>query len=196
MQKDWNKFFRESGFKLIAGVDEAGRGPLAGPVVAAAVVLPAEYTLDGLNDSKQVSEENRKRLAEEIKKIALAYAVSEASVKEIDDMNILQATRLASQRAVKALQIIPDIIATDALTLNINEVPQVAIVKGDMRVPAISAASILAKTYRDALMCKLAKKHPQYGFEQHMGYATELHYFALSVHGPSKCHRKSFNLEK
>jgi ribonuclease HII len=178
---------------LVAGIDEAGRGPLAGPVVAAAVILDPARPIDGLNDSKKLSEAARERLAIEIREKALAWAIAEASPAEIDRLNILQATFLAMRRAVEALSTAPERAVIDG-----NKVPPglpcpaEAIVKGDGKVAAIAAASILAKTDRDATMRRLAGAFPQYGFERHMGYPTAAHFAALAEHGPCPEHRRSF----
>jgi len=178
---------------LVAGVDEAGRGPLAGPVVAAAVILDLTRPIEGLNDSKKLSEKARERLAIEIREKALAWSIAEASPAEIDRINILQATFLAMRRAVDGLTIPPDSARIDG-----NKVPPgltcpaEAVVKGDGKIAAIAAASILAKTHRDALMRSLADEYPQYGFEKHMGYPTAAHFAALAAHGASPVHRRSF----
>ncbi|TXG93403.1 MAG: ribonuclease HII [Rhodocyclaceae bacterium] len=178
---------------LVAGVDEAGRGPLAGPVVAAAVILDLTRPIEGLNDSKKLSEKARERLAIEIREKALAWAIAEASPAEIDRINILQATFLAMRRAVEALATTPESACIDG-----NKVPPglacpaEAVVKGDGKIAAIAAASILAKTHRDALMRALADEYPQYGFDQHMGYPTPAHFAALAAHGASPVHRRSF----
>jgi ribonuclease HII len=183
----------EFGAGRIAGVDEAGRGPLAGPVVAAAVILDPSRPIEGLNDSKKLSEAKRERLALEIREKALSWAIAEASATEIDEINILQASLLAMCRATEALHLAPEFAQIDG-----NKVPPgfpcpaEAIVKGDGKVAAIAAASILAKTYRDALMRELAVSFPQYGFERHMGYPTPAHFAALKAHGPCSAHRRSF----
>lgn len=183
----------EPGAAPVAGVDEAGRGPLAGPVVAAAVILDPARPIVGLNDSKKLSEAARERLAVEIREKALAWAVAEASAVEIDRINILQATFLAMRRAVDGLAVAPERAQIDG-----NKVPPglpcagEAVVKGDGKVAAIAAASILAKTHRDALMRELAQIHPEYGFERHMGYPTPAHFAALQAHGPCPAHRRSF----
>ncbi len=178
--------------QLIAGVDEVGRGPWCGPVVAAAVILPVDYQLDELNDSKKLSESKRNRLAEAIKHQALAYAIAEATVEEIDQINILRATHLAMQRAIKALSIQPDEALVDGNSLPKLNIPAQAIIKGDGKIAAISAASIIAKVYRDELMVKLGQSYPQYGFENHKGYGTKAHLKALHDHGITPQHRKSF----
>lgn len=177
---------------LICGVDEAGRGPLAGPVYAAAVVLDDSHLIIGLADSKKLSAKRRNYLAMEIKQHALAWAVATASVGEIDKINILRASLLAMQRAVKALHICPHEILVDGLHCPDTGLPSRAIVQGDSSVAAISAASILAKTARDAAMDDLHKRYPQYGFAAHKGYPTAAHLHALRLHGVSIEHRRSF----
>ena len=177
---------------LIAGVDEAGRGPLAGPVFAAAVILVPDRPIAGLRDSKALSAHRRVALAEAIRRDALAWAIASADVDEIDTLNILQATLLAMRRAVEALTIAPAEVLVDG-----THCPRVAyavraIVKGDRDVAAISAASILAKTARDALLCELDLQYPHYGFARHKGYGTAEHMAALARHGPCPLHRHSF----
>ena len=181
-----------SNILLICGVDEAGRGPLAGPVSAAAVILDPANPIDGLADSKKLSEKQRDKLAPLIRERALAWAVAYAEVEEIDRLNILQATLLAMKRAVQALQIQPQQVLVDGLYCPQIGIPSQAIVKGDSKVAAISAASILAKTARDALMLGLHAKYPQYGFDGHKGYPTAAHIAALREHGVSDVHRRSF----
>jgi ribonuclease HII len=176
----------------LCGVDEAGRGPLAGPVTAAAVMLDPGRPIDGLRDSKKLSAAARERLANEIQGRALAWCVAEASVAEIDRLNILQATLLAMQRAVAGLGRAPDEVWVDG-----NRCPDWgwrsrAVVRGDDRVAAIAAASILAKTARDRYMCRLHEEYPAYGFAQHMGYGTAAHLAALKAHGACPQHRRSF----
>ena len=177
---------------LVCGVDEAGRGPLAGPVSAAAVILDSDNPIAGLADSKKLSERQRDRLAPIIRERALAWAVAYADVGEIDRLNILQATLLAMRRAVLALEIQPQQVLVDGLYCPDTGIPSVAIVKGDSKVAAISAASILAKTARDALMLELHEIYPNYGFAAHKGYPTAAHLAALREHGVSIVHRKSF----
>lgn len=177
---------------LICGVDEAGRGPLAGPVSAAAVILDPDYPIAGLADSKKLSERQRDQLAIIIRERALAWAVAYAEVGEIDRLNILQATLLAMRRAVLALPIQPQQVLVDGLYCPQTGIPSQAIVKGDSTIAAISAASILAKTARDALMLELHKTYPHYGFAAHKGYPTAAHLAALREHGVSIVHRKSF----
>ncbi len=176
----------------ICGVDEAGRGPLAGPVSAAAVILNPDYPLAGLADSKKLSEKKRDALAPLIKTHALAWAVAFATEAEIDQLNILQATLLAMQRAVLALSIRPQQVLVDGLFCPDTGIPSQAIVQGDSKVAEISAASILAKTARDAWMLDLHRQYPQYGFAQHKGYPTAAHLAALKQHGVSTVHRRSF----
>jgi len=176
----------------IAGVDEAGRGPLAGPVVAAAVVLDPNRPIEGLRDSKQLTPAQRRGLATRIRADALAFAVAQASVAEIDRLNILQASLLAMRRAIEALQPVVDLVLVDG-----NRVPPIAIasraiVGGDAIEPAISAASILAKTHRDALMRALHRRYPEYGFARHFGYPTPQHLARLNALGPCAVHRRSF----
>lgn len=177
---------------LICGVDEAGRGPLAGPVSAAAVILDDANPIPGLADSKKLSEKKRDLLAPLIRERALAWAVAYADVEEIDRLNILQATLLAMRRAVEALHIRPHQVLVDGLYCPQTGIPSQAIVKGDSKVAAISAASILAKTARDELMLQLHDQYPHYGFAGHKGYPTEVHLAALRTHGVSAVHRKSF----
>ena len=176
----------------MAGVDEAGRGPLAGPVVAAAVILDDLRPIRGLADSKVLSPLKRERLAEEIRAHALCCAVARASVEEIDRLNILQAAMLAMCRAVDGLRLRPQRVVVDGNRVPPLKVPAAAIVKGDARVAAISAASILAKVERDRLCQELHACHPQYGFGKHKGYPTPEHLAALRTHGPCMAHRRSF----
>lgn len=177
---------------LVCGIDEAGRGPLAGPVVAAAVILDPARPIAGLNDSKKLSEKRREVLAGEIREKALAWAVAEASVEEIDQLNILHATFLAMQRAVAALSVAPERAMVDGNRCPKLPIPVEAVVKGDGKIASIAAASILAKTVRDAGMLALHAAYPQYGFDRHMGYPTAAHFAALEAHGASPVHRRSF----
>lgn len=177
---------------LIAGVDEAGRGPLAGPVVAAAVILDELQPIRGLADSKKLSPKIRERLFDEIRAKALCCCIAEASVEEIDRLNILQATLLAMRRAVEGLRLRPHRVLVDGNRLPTLSVPAEAIVQGDSKVQAISAASILAKVYRDRLCAQLHASHPQYGFDSHKGYGTQAHMAALREHGACVEHRRSF----
>ena len=177
---------------LVCGVDEAGRGPLAGPVVAAAVILDPANPIAGLNDSKKLSAKRREALSIEIRAKALAWAVSEASVEEIDLINILQASMLAMQRAVRSLAIAPERALIDGNRCPELPCPAEAIIGGDGKVASIAAASILAKTVRDAGMLELHQRYPHYGFDRHMGYPTALHLAALQEHGVSPIHRRSY----
>lgn len=178
--------------EVICGVDEAGRGPLAGPVTAAAVILDPLRPIIGLRDSKKLSEAQRDALAIEIKENALAWAIAECSEQEIDALNILQATMLAMRRAVEALKITPTLALIDGNRCPVMAVRSEAIVKGDDKVPAISAASILAKTARDHLLAQLHVQYPEYALDQHKGYPTALHLERLKQHGVSPIHRKSY----
>ena len=177
---------------LVAGVDEAGRGPLAGPVVAAAVILDDLQPIAGLNDSKKLTEKRREKLYDEILAKALCCSIAEASVQEVDALNILQATMLAMRRAVDGLRLKPVKVLVDGNRLPVLDVRAEAIVQGDALVPAISAASILAKVHRDRLCVRLHEQYPQYGFDRHKGYGTAEHLQALADHGPTPCHRMSF----
>jgi ribonuclease HII len=177
---------------LVAGVDEAGRGPLAGPVVAAAVILDERAPIRGLADSKVLTAAARARLDALIRARALALCVAEASVEEIDRLNILQATLLAMRRAVEGLRLLPRQVLVDGNRLPVLQVPATAIVKGDATVAAISAASILAKVHRDRECAALHLRWPQYGFDGHKGYPTAAHLAALREHGPCPAHRRSF----
>ena len=176
----------------VCGVDEAGRGPLAGPVFAAAVILDSGTVIEGLADSKKLSPRKRVFLEQEIKSRAVAWAVASATVEEIDEMNILRASLLAMRRAVEALAVEPTEVLADGLHCPQLSCPVRAIVRGDASVAAISAASILAKVARDALMLELHQRYPQYRFDLHKGYPTMLHLAALREHGVSEVHRRSF----
>ncbi len=177
---------------LVAGVDEAGRGPLAGPVVAAAVILDELHPIKGLADSKVLTPLRRERLFDEIRAKALCCCIAEASAAEIDALNILQATMLAMRRAVEGLRLKPARVLVDGNRIPTLKVPAEAIVKGDAKVKAISAASILAKVHRDRLCIALHEAHPQYGFDGHKGYPTPEHLAALRTHGACPQHRRSF----
>ena len=177
---------------LVAGVDEAGRGPLAGPVVAAAVILDDLNPITGLADSKKLSPQRRDQLYDEIRAKALCFAIAQASVEEIDQLNILQATLMAMRRAVVGLRLKPVKVLVDGNQLPVLEVLAEAIVKGDTKVPAISAASILAKVHRDRWCQEVHQQFPQYGFDQHKGYGTAFHLNALKIYGACLHHRKSF----
>lgn len=177
---------------LVCGIDEAGRGPLAGPVVAAAVILDPARPIAGLNDSKKLSEKKREQLAVLIREQAVAWAVAEASVEEIDRLNILHATMLAMQRAVAGLAVAAERAMVDGNRCPPLSIPAEAVVKGDGKIASIAAASILAKTVRDAGMLALHAQYPLYGFDRHMGYPTAAHCAALAAHGASPVHRRSF----
>ena len=177
---------------VIAGVDEVGRGPLAGPVVAAAVILPDDYDLKELTDSKKLTEKKREKLDYEIKQQAVAWSIASADIQEIDAINILQASLLAMQRAVLQLNVLPEKVLVDG-----NQSPRLdcqveTVIKGDLTVPVISAASIIAKVYRDNEMYRLDQEYPDYGFAKHKGYPTKKHMDALKQHGVSSIHRRSF----
>lgn len=178
--------------EIICGVDEAGRGPLAGPVFAAAVILDRERPIPGLRDSKKLNEAKRDELAPLIREHAIAWAVAQASEAEIDKLNILQASLLAMKRAVYALSTVPTLALIDGNKCPVMRIQSIAIIEGDDKIESISAASILAKTARDAALVKLHKKYPQYGFDQHKGYGTALHLERLREHGASPVHRRSF----
>lgn len=178
--------------EIICGVDEAGRGPLAGPVFAAAVILHPDRPIDGLRDSKKLTEAQRDMLAPLIKANAMAWAITEASEAEIDKLNILHASMLAMRRAVEALSTVPTLALIDGNRCPVMKIQAIAIIGGDDKEDAISAASILAKTARDAALVQLHLVYPQYAFDQHKGYATQLHLERLRLHGPSPIHRRSF----
>ncbi|MCU0968419.1 MAG: ribonuclease HII [Rubrivivax sp.] len=177
---------------LVAGVDEAGRGPLAGPVVAAAVILGETWPIEGLADSKVVSPTKRERLFDEIRAKALCCAIAEASVEEIDRLNVLHATMLAMQRAVAALRLPPHRVVVDGNRVPSLPMPCAAVVKADARIGAVSAASILAKVHRDRLCADLHERWPAYGFAEHKGYPTPAHLQALARHGACPAHRRSY----
>ena len=179
--------------RVICGVDEAGRGPLAGPVFAACVILGQDHGINGLADSKKINTKKREDLALLIKKHAQAWAIASSSVEEIDQLNILQATLLAMKRAVESLSLTPDIVLVDGNHCPQLEYPVRPIIKGDSLISEISAASILAKTARDAEMLILHSRFPLYGFDQHKGYPTKKHVAALKTHGVSAVHRRSFS---
>lgn len=184
--------FREKGIQLICGVDEAGRGPLAGPVCAAAVILPRDAEIPGLNDSKKLSDKKRRELYPLIQEKALAYGIGFASHEEIDEINILQATYLAMERALAALSITPEQVLIDGNRAKDFGLPVKTVVHGDSLSMNIAAASVLAKVTRDDLMLRMAQEYPQYSFEIHKGYGTKAHYEALRTYGPSPIHRNTF----
>lgn len=184
--------FFNQGLGVICGVDEAGRGPLAGPVCAAAVILPKHLEIPGLTDSKKLSDKRRRELFPEIQRQALAYGIGFASEKEIDEINILQATFLAMERALAQLCITPELALIDGNREKDFGIPVKTVIKGDSLSANIAAASILAKVSRDDLMLEMAREYPQYGFEIHKGYGTKAHYDALRLYGPCPIHRQTF----
>ncbi len=184
---------RASGYSVIAGLDEAGRGPLAGPVVAAAVVLPKGILIPGLTDSKQVAEPERERLFDIIRGEAICFGIGIADERTIDEINIYQATIVAMERALQQLSPEPDYLLIDALLLPRSRLPQNPLIKGDCRSHSIAAASILAKVTRDRLMLEVHERYPLYNFKQHKGYGTREHIMLLQKHGPCEAHRKSFH---
>jgi ribonuclease HII len=183
---------RGRGFTLIGGIDEVGRGPLAGPVVAACVVADGPLMLRGLDDSKKVTPERRVELAVDIRAKVVAWAIGEATVAEIERHNIYWASILAMERALAALAIAPQYLLTDAVRIRSFAGEQLPVIKGDAKCATVAAASILAKVHRDALLVELDREHPQYGFAEHKGYATPRHIAALQEHGPCPHHRRQF----
>lgn len=188
----YEKELYQQGYNLIAGVDEVGRGPLIGPVVAAACVLPSDFKLEGLTDSKKLTEKKRIIYNEYIKEHAIAYSIVEISPKEIDKINIYQASRKAMMKAIKNISDRVEYVLVDAMPLPDLKIPSNSIIKGDTKSISIAAASVLAKVYRDGLMYKLDKKHPQYGYASHKGYPTKKHLEALEKHGLIKGYRKTY----
>ncbi len=184
--------FHEQGIQVICGVDEAGRGPLAGPVCAAAVILPSNLEIPGLTDSKKLTDKKRRELFPVIKEQAIAYGIGLATEEEIDQINILQATFLAMKRALEQLSVKPELALIDGNRETDFGLPVKTVVKGDSLSANIAAASVLAKVTRDDIMVELAEEYPQYGFEIHKGYGTKAHYAALTEHGASPVHRMSF----
>jgi len=183
---------RERGLLFVAGVDEVGRGPLAGPVIAACVLTDRPLMLTGLNDSKKVRPERRIELAEQIKGSVVAWGIGSASVAEIDCLNIYWASVLAMERAIAALSQVPDYLITDAVRIKSYVGEQEPVIKGDAKCATVAAASIIAKVHRDGLLAELDRLHPLYGFAQHKGYATPQHLAALEAHGPCDQHRRGF----
>ena len=182
----------DSGLSPLCGVDEAGRGPLAGPVCAAAVILPRGIVIEGLNDSKKLSEKRREALYDEIVGKAIAFGVAFASVEEIEEKNILEATFLAMNRAIEKLSVVPALALIDGNRSKGIVLPSRCVIGGDGKCADIAAASILAKVTRDRYMLEMAEKYPQYGFDRHKGYGTAAHYAAIREYGPSPIHRMSF----
>ena len=190
---EFDELIRAEGFSLVCGVDEAGRGPLAGPVFAAAVILRPDAVPEGLNDSKKLSEKKREALFDDICREALAYGIASASVQEIEELNILQATFLAMRRAVEALPVTPELLLIDGnRTPSGLAVPARTVIKGDALSASIGAASILAKVSRDRLLMELDREYPEYAFAKHKGYGTALHYEKLAQYGMCPAHRPSF----
>lgn len=186
------KSFYNDSVQILCGVDEAGRGPLAGPVCAAAVILPKETVIEGLNDSKKLSEKKREQLYDVICETAVSYAISFATVAEIEELNILHATQLAMIRAINELDPIPDLALIDGNQAGDIKFPHETVIKGDASCVSIAAASILAKVTRDRFMVEMAEQYPNYHFEKHKGYGTKDHYNALREFGPCPIHRPSF----
>lgn len=182
----------ENGAKIVCGIDEAGRGPLAGPVFAAAVILPVDCVIEGLNDSKKLTEKKRDLLFDEIKEKAIAYCVASVDEKTIDEINILQADFVAMRKAVEGLPVKADFALVDGNQYPHTGINELCIVKGDSKSPSIAAASILAKVSRDRYMLELDKEYPEYQFARHKGYGTKLHYECIEKYGISPVHRKSF----
>lgn len=192
---DWLEFEKEAlakGYKSVCGVDEAGRGPLAGPVCAAAVILPESVIIDGVNDSKKLSEKKRESLFDVIREQALSYSIAYATVDEIEEINILNATMLAMRRAIDGLDIKADYAMIDGNKIPPIDIDAECIVKGDAKSMSIACASILAKVSRDRLLYKYAEEYPMYGFDKHKGYGTKVHREAILKYGPCPYHRKSF----
>ena len=187
-----DRSYHERGIGLLCGVDEAGRGPLAGPVFAAAVILPPELEIPGLNDSKKLSEKKREALFDVIRAQALVFCIASASEEEIDRLNILQATFLAMNRAVKGLSVTPELVLVDGNRDPGLGLPTETVIKGDGQSQAIAAASVLAKVSRDRFMLQLDEQYPQYNFKKHKGYPTKEHYERLAEYGISPVHRRSF----
>ncbi len=192
MDYTYEKNAASKGYKAVCGVDEAGRGPLAGPVFAAAVILPEDCEIEGLNDSKKISEKKREMLFDVIREKAVSYSIASVDEKVIDEINILQATYLAMKNAVEGLDVPADYALIDGNRMPPVEIDGETIVKGDAKSPSVAAASILAKVSRDRYMLELDKKMPEYCFAQHKGYGTKLHYECLTEHGVSEHHRMSF----
>lgn len=190
LMKEFDREYKIYG--TVCGIDEAGRGPLCGPVVAAAVILPDEYNILYINDSKKLSETKREEVYKEIDKYAIAYGVGIVSPERIDEINILQATYEAMRTAIHKLSVTPDILLNDAVTIPMVDIKQVPIIKGDAKSQSIAAASIVAKVTRDHLMEEYDKLYPEYGFAKHKGYGTAAHIKAIKEYGPCPIHRRTF----
>lgn len=189
---EYENRLKSNGYRLVAGVDEAGRGPLAGPVYAAAVILKEDAVIDGINDSKKLSEKRREELYDKIIENAVAYSVFSVDEKTIDEINILNATHIAMNGAVDNLLVPPDFVIIDGNSIKNMLTPHETIIKGDSKSISIAAASILAKVSRDRYITQIAEKYPEYGFEKHKGYGTKAHNEAILKYGPSPIHRKTF----
>ncbi len=191
--KEQEKILRQRGFKTICGIDEAGRGPLAGPVVVASVIMPEDSMIEGVNDSKKISEKKREKLYDQILEEAISYGVGIIGQDEIDEINILNATKKGLTLSLKELTVRPDLIMVDALThIDTMGIPYESIIKGDAKCYSIAAASIIAKVTRDRIMREWDKVYPEYGFEQHKGYGTAKHIAAIKAYGLCPIHRRSF----
>ena len=190
--KKYEKELYKEGYKLICGCDEAGRGPLVGPVVAGAVILPVDYELVGLTDSKQLSEKKREYYFAKIKEDAVSYGIGIVSAKKIDEVNIYEASRLAMKEAISKLSVKPDYVLTDAMPMPGYDIPVKSIIHGDALSLSIAAASVLAKVTRDDIMKKMALEHPEYEFERHKGYPTKRHLELLELYGPTKDYRFTY----
>ncbi|MBO5851322.1 MAG: ribonuclease HII [Clostridia bacterium] len=187
----YEKEFLKKGYTLIAGVDEVGRGPLAGPVVCASVIMPLDDLIDGVDDSKKLSKKKREMLYDKILEKAVAYSIQEVEPSVIDEINILNATKLCMKNAIETLSVKPDVVLIDAVKID-TSVETFSIIKGDAKSYSIGCASIIAKVYRDRLMEEYAKTYPEYGFEKHSGYGTKQHITAIKEIGACKIHRKTF----
>ena len=185
---------QRSGYKQIAGIDEAGRGALAGPVIAAAIILPLNCNIDSLRDSKQLTPKQRDRLADEIYRVALSVGIGAADNRTVDRLNVLKATLLAMQNAIEKLTLQPDYLLVDGINFPATDIPGEAIPKGDSRSYSVAAASIIAKTTRDRIMIELDRAYPHYGFQKHKGYPTSQHRQAIAQFGASDIHRRTFKL--
>lgn len=192
LEYTYEKALMKQGYKMICGVDEAGRGPLAGPVVAAACILPVDCVIEGLNDSKKLSEKKREALFDEIIEKAIAYSIASASNEEIDELNILNATMVAMARAIMGLQVPADYAMVDGNCVRNFPVPAMTVIKGDAKSPSIAAASILAKVTRDRICMEMDALYPEYNFAKHKGYPTKLHRDLVMEFGPCPLHRRTF----
>ena len=187
----FEKEYISQGKKFVAGIDEAGRGPLAGPVVVASVIMPMDNIIEGINDSKKLSEKKRNLLFEKIKEVAIAYHIEVVDEKVIDQINILNATKLGMKNCIEKLSVVPDVVLIDAVKID-SDVQTVSIIKGDAKSYSIAAASILAKVYRDNMMLQYDKEYPIYNFAKHKGYGTKVHIEAIKQHGICPIHRRTF----